>query len=59
MSVQRNIKSVEFIEISADGGSLTSVWPAIWGDVAEVDDILGVEAVDEAVEALSFDAANG
>jgi hypothetical protein len=44
---------------AAHAGSLTPVWAGIGGDVPQEDDGLGIEAVDEGGEALSFDVANG
>lgn len=39
--------------------TLTPVWAGIGGDVPQVDDGLGIEAVDESGEALPFDVADG
>jgi hypothetical protein len=35
------------------------VWTGIGGDVAEEDDALGIETVDESGEAVAFDVADG
>jgi hypothetical protein len=35
------------------------VWTPIGADVAQVDDMFGMEAIDKGCEALSFDATDG
>lgn len=40
-------------------GKLTSIWPAIGTDVAEVDDMLLVESREEGFESVSLDLADG